>query len=274
MTIFYGTQCTNAFLVKTICAWWIWLDEIVALPAWWQPGVSFLEDKVITQWSQIYAPKTCCPNLICCAYTRNQQGTMFPCSEKSEVMGIQGPMPHKYPTGPPRPKWSKKSVTKNVSLPEIFATIKDLEGCGGVCFTTTINDLNPNSGFSSKRIGSTLALVSGACGSNENPGPKRIRHTLVAASRANAPPKLCPVKIKSQSLGTALKRPRSAAEGRVSDPTEVTRATLCLKRKGIHGCNLKPFTEFFFARAKINLENQHGTENHRIGRENPSEPNL
>lgn len=140
----------------------------------------------------------------------NQQGTMFP-----EVMGIQGPMPHIHPQwDPPGPKWSKKSAAKNVSLPEIVRHHKKIwRGVVVVWNNTTINDLNPNSSAflqnESAPLRSLWWVV--ACGSNEKPGPKRIRHTLVAASRANAPPKLCPVKIKSQSLGTALKRPRSAA---------------------------------------------------------------
>lgn len=46
---------------------------------------------------------------------------------------------------------------------------------------------------------------------------------------------------------------------------------LYLKR--IHGYDLEPFTDVFFGKGKKN-ENQHGTENHRFGWENPAEPNL
>ena len=125
--------------------------------------------------------------------------------------------------------------------------------------------------FRSARFGEWLRVDP-----TKNPGPKRIRHTLVAASKANAPPKLCPVKIKSQSLGTALKRPRSAAvqPSFRSPPPEVTRATYISKGKEFMATIWNHLQMFFFARAKINLENQHGTENHRIGGENPSEPNL
>lgn len=146
---------------------------------------------------------------------------------------------------------------------------------GGVVFRTTIKDLNPNSGFSSKRIESSAPFwwcvwIQRTTGTETNPphlgGRKQGQCPSQAVSREDQIP-IAGHRIEKASFSSR------AAEFQIPPP-EVTRATFCLKRKGIHGYNLEPFTEFFFARAKINLENQHGTENHRIGGENPSEPNL
>lgn len=93
--------------------------------------------------------------------TRNH----VPIKKNQKSWESQGPMSNTPQRDPPV-KWSKK-VSQKMLLPEIFATIKDLEGCG-VSHHHKRSESKLRLFFKTNRL--PLVLVSGACGSQKKTG--------------------------------------------------------------------------------------------------------